>query len=152
MGSWVFSVVKDKSYAARQKFEIRMGDRFWGLSDKARNVKNIHTGDEVIFYIGSPEQAFGGTARLASGFHELTTEERAWLPHNSGYFDAKYGVWLEDIKTWEHLKPIAELDLESLKTPLPRGSIHRIDESDYSTIVSGTISAEHLRPGSGSRK
>jgi hypothetical protein len=68
MNYWIFVVTSQsdasQSYTARKIFDVRMQDRFWGLGENVRNRKNIQNGDQVVFYIGSPEQAFAGTARL----------------------------------------------------------------------------------------
>jgi hypothetical protein len=152
MNFWIFVVTPkaegSESYTARQIYNLRMKDGFWGLGEATRNRKNIRAGDQVIFYIGGPERAFGGTARLASDSFELTAEEQSQLSHGTVFFTAKYGVRLDAVEAWEQSRPVAALvsSLKFVKNPEQwgvylQGGIRQIEEIDYSAIVSGTAAA-----------
>jgi len=149
MNYWIFPVVRQESYDARQIYERRMEDRFWGLSAGARNRKAIRKGDEVAFYIGDPEKAFAGAARLASDFFVLNREEQSKLSHGSPTFTAECGVWLDAISKWEKSRPIAELapNLTFVTNPLQpwihlRGGIRQVGENDYVAITTGVTPPE----------
>jgi hypothetical protein len=138
MNFWIFSVTNEGPHTAKEKFDIRMGEKFWGLSE-ASNAKRLRKDDEVVFYIGSPEKKFSGTARLASDYHELTAAERARL---TGPLDAKHGVWLEAVKKFEPPKLHSDFKLELTKfKTATQGAIHSITEDDYKLIIGGAPSA-----------
>lgn len=148
MNYWIFSVAPHKSdsesYTARQIYERRMQDKFWGLRAAAANRKNVRKGDQVVYYSAKLEQAFVGTARLASDCFELNAEERSELWHGSA-FTAEYGVRLDDIDEWPKQHRMAELvsHLKFVKNTVNwgaylRGSIRQIEESDYAAIASGS--------------
>jgi hypothetical protein len=54
MSYWIFTVAPNKSDSepctARQIYERRMQDHFWGLGEKTANRKNVRQGDQVVFY------------------------------------------------------------------------------------------------------
>lgn len=78
MNNWIFVVTNqkddDQPLTARQIYETRMKDKFWGLGERTPNRKNLESGDRVVFYLGIPEIVFAGIAVLASSSFKLTTE------------------------------------------------------------------------------
>ena len=115
MNYWIFNAAPyasdTESYTARQIYDRRMQDRFWGLGTRTQNRKKLRKGAQVLFYIARPEQVFAGTARLASDCFDLNAEEQAKLSHGSAFFTAEHGVWLEAIETWDRSHPMAPLAL-----------------------------------------
>jgi hypothetical protein len=148
MNYWIFTVAPfssdSESYTARQIYERRMKDGFWGLGERTPHRRNIRKGDYIVFYIARPESAFGGIARLASDSFHLSQEQSQKLSHGSQFFTAEYGVYLESIDIWETTHPVVELatNLDFIENPAQwwvylQGGIRQISESDYSKIVSG---------------
>lgn len=90
MKNWIFIVTrqkeKDKWVEAREIFETRMQDKFWGLAERTRNRKNLGHGDRVVFYVGNPDASFVGTAVLASESLRLDSREREGLSHGKRGF------------------------------------------------------------------
>ncbi len=155
MNYWIFIAAphnsESESYTARQVYQHRMQDRFWGLGARTPNRKNVRKGDRAVFYVARPESVFAGTAVLTSDCFELNAEERSKLSHGSIFFTADYGVWLDAIETWEKPRPMAELasSLEFVKNPTQwwtylQGGIRQIAQTDYVRITSGSPPAEPL--------
>jgi hypothetical protein len=153
MNYWIFSVAPHKdgseSYTAREIYERRMRDHFWGIGENTANRRSVRQGDQVVFYAAKPDQAFVGTACLASDCVELKAEEQSKLSHGSAYFTAKYGVRLDTIELWQKQHRMAELapSLKFVTNPTQwwthlQGGIRQVEESDYAAIVSGFISTE----------
>ncbi|MGH8679537.1 MAG: endonuclease NucS domain-containing protein, partial [Burkholderiales bacterium] len=135
-----------ESYTSRQVYERRMQDKFWGLGGRTPHRKSVRQGDQVVFYVGRPESAFGGTARLTSDSFALTPEQQAQLSHGSAVFTVEYGVWLDSISTWETSRPVASLAprLDFIENPTQwwaylQGGIRQVSEADYGRIVSGFV-------------
>jgi hypothetical protein len=156
MNYWIFNAApyssESESYTARQIYQQRMQDRFWGLGTRTQNRKNLRKGDKVVFYIARPEQVFAGTAELASDCFDLNSQEQRALSHDSPFFTAEHGVRLEAIETWERSRPMAPLSpmLNFIKNPRQwwthlQGGVRQVDETDYTTIVSGAFESEPSR-------
>ncbi len=153
MNYWIFTAAphkdKSESYTAKQIYECRMQDHFWGLGEKTANRKSVRQGDQVVFYRARPEQVFVGTARLATDSFELNAEEQAGLSHDSAFFTSKYGVRLDAIEVWQKPRPMADLAsiLKFVTNPTQwwthlQGGIRQVEESDYAAITSGSSPAE----------
>jgi hypothetical protein len=157
MNYWIFNVASYssdvESYTARQIYERRMQDKFWGLGTRTPNRRNVRKGDQVVFYIARPpEHVFAGTARLGSNSFDLNPKDQASLSHGSAFFRPEHGVWLEAIETWEQPCPMASMasSLKFIKDPSQwwiylQGGIRQIEESDYEAIVSGVSAREPIR-------
>jgi hypothetical protein len=154
MNYWIFTAAPYKddseSYTAKEIYQRRMHDQFWGLGARTANRKNIRQGDQVVYYIARPDSAFGGTARLASDSFTLNAEQQSRLSHGSAFFTAEYGVFLEAIDVWGTMHPMDALasSLKFVENPVQwwaylQGGIRQITEADYGTIVRGFISAQH---------
>jgi len=150
MNNWIFVVTRQKDdgnwIQAREIFEIRMRDDFWGLNESTPNRKALAEGDRVVFYVGTREKKFAGSATLASPCYELDHEERLQLSHDRELFTADYGVRLLNTQIWD--KPISAHDIIkslSFVVNLPnwgsyfRGAIREISDLDYETLTSGQI-------------
>lgn len=155
MNYWIFNAAPyssdGESYTARQIYERRMQDKFWGLGTRTQNRRNVRKGDQVVFYIARPEQVFAGTARLASDSFDLNPKEQASLSHGSAFFTTEHGVWLEVIETWEQSRPMAAMasSLKFIKNPAQwwthlQGGVRQVEESDYAAIVSGVSAREPM--------
>lgn len=153
MNYWIFTAAPhssdSESYTARQIYERRMEDRFWGLGARTPYRKAVRKGDQVVFYIARPESAFVGTARLASDCFALNPEEQSRLSHGSAFFTPEYGVWLDAIERWEKSHPVAGLasNLRFVKNSTQwwtylQGGIRQVEEGDYATIASGFTLAQ----------
>jgi len=154
---WIFTAAshkeKSESLTAKQVFERRMQDHFWGLGENTKNRKNVRKGDLVVFYRATPEQSFVGTAHLASDSFELKAEEQATLSHDSPFFTSKYGVWLDAIEVWQKPRSMAGLAsiLKFVKNPTQWGShlqggIRQVEESDFAVITSGSTPLKPSTP------
>ena len=156
MNFWIFNAApysgEQESYTARQIYERRMQDKFWGLGTRTPNRRNVRKGDLVVFYIARrEEQVFAGTARLASDSFDLNPEEQASLSHGSAFFTAEHGVWLEAIETWGQSRPILAMasGLKFIKDPAQwwtylQGGVRQIEECDFVAIVSGSYAREPM--------
>jgi hypothetical protein len=149
MSYWIFTVAPYKSdsesYTARQIYERRMHDHFWGIGVHTAHRTNVRKGDQVVFYRAKPEQAFVGTARLASDCFELNAEEQTKLSQGSAFYTTQYGVRLDAIEMWPQLRRMAELasKLKFVTNPTLwwthlQGGIRQVEESDYAAIASGS--------------
>lgn len=150
MNYWIFVAAPQandgESYTARQIYERRMQDGFWGLGPRTPHRKNVRQGDQIVFYVGRPESAFAGTARLASDSFALSAEEQTRLSRGSTVFTAEFGVWLDTVATWPTSHPVASLaqSLAFIENPAQwwaylQGGIRQITEGDYGRIVSGFV-------------
>ncbi len=155
MNYWIFIAAPYssdmESHTAREIYEQRMQDKFWGLGERTPNRRNVRKSDQVVFYIARPEQVFAGTARLASDSFALNPKEQASLSHGSAFFTSEYGVSLEAIKTWEQSRPMAAMasSLKFIKNPAQwwiylQGGVRQIEESDYAAIASGVGAREPM--------
>lgn len=153
MNYWIFTAAPyrsdTESYPAKEIYQRRMQDRFWGLGARTGNRKNLRRGDQVVFYIARPESAFAGTARLASDSFSLSAEEKEKLSHGSPFFSPEYGVWLEAIEVWESSHPVATIapNLKFIKDAAQwwtylQGGVRQIEETDYAAIASGFPSGD----------
>ena len=132
----------DESFSAREIFERRMRDRFWGLSAKTNHRRSLKRGDRAVFYVASPESAFAGTARLASDSFTLSPAQTEKVSHGTDFFAAEYGVWLEEVDQWITPRPIAPIasQLSLIRDPKQwwvylQGGLHPITPDDYARIV-----------------
>ena len=153
MNYWIFTAApynaNGESFTARQIYDRRMQDKFWGLGSSTRHRKNVRKGDQVVFYVARPEQVFAGTARLASDCFDLSPDERAKVSHGTAFFAANHGVRLDAIDTFEKPHPMAPLasTLQFVKNPAQwwthlQGGIRQVSETDYDAIVAGFTSGE----------
>jgi hypothetical protein len=151
MEYWIFNaapyVSDSESYTARQIYERRMQDKFWGLGTRTRHRTNVRKGDQVLFYIARPEQVFAGTAKLASDCFDLNAQDRAKLSHDSAFFSAEHGIWLDAIDIWQQPRPMASLasSLKFVTNPAQwwthlQGGVREVEESDYAAIMNGLMS------------
>ncbi len=122
-----------------------MHDHFWGIGVHTAHRTNVRKGDQVVFYRAKPEQAFVGTARLASDCFELNAEEQTKLSQGSAFYTTQYGVRLDAIEMWPQLRRMAELasKLKFVTNPTLwwthlQGGIRQVEESDYAAIASGS--------------
>lgn len=155
---WIFVAANYKSeaesFSGRETYQKRMQDAFWGLGERTPNRRKVRRGDQVVFYIARPESSFVGAATLASDSIELTPDQRARLSHGSEFFTTQYGVFLEDIRTWDQPRPVAALalELEFIEDPerwgvYLQGGVRQISAKDYETLLSGRIPAPGLKQG-----
>jgi hypothetical protein len=148
MNYWIFTAApysaNGEFFTARQIYDRRMQDKFWGLGPSTRHRKNVRKADQVVFYVARPEQVFAGTAQLASDCFDVSREERSSLSHGTSFFAANHGVRLESIETWAKPHPMAPLapTLQFVKNPTQwwthlQGGIRQVSESDYAQIIGG---------------
>ncbi len=113
MNYWIFVVKEQKEdgkiLSAREIFVQRMKDHFWGIGEKTPNRKNLTEGDKAVYYIGSPEMVFAGTATLASSCFELNDSQKKEYGHGKRSFMPDYGVRLEEIDVWQNPKSVKDL-------------------------------------------
>ncbi len=146
MSNWIFVVTaRGPNLTGRDIYHLRMEDRFWGLGERTPNRRNLKEGDRVVFYVGLPEKAFAGTARLASDSYRLTVEEVSQYSHDQPHLDAEYGVQLSDIESWEEPRPVEPLasaldfiENEPFWYSYFQGGVREITDDDYLTIIRGT--------------
>lgn len=140
---WIFTV-RDDEYGTRgiEIYKQRMSDAFWGLGKNVSNRAQIRDGDNVVFYLaGKGGQRFLGTCILASSYYKLSRQEKEKLDHGPS-FRPNYGVRLKEVHVWDLPESIYPLikKLEFIEDPSKwgsylQGSISRIPEVDYSTIL-----------------
>lgn len=131
-------------------FHHRMPEHFWGLREcneagrKTPNVAHLKKGDFVLFYLVG-KYCFLGTRVLESLFRSnLTLEELKDITHPE-YLDWETGVFLEEgaFDDWSK-KPMPITRVRGKVDFAPReknwgqhlrGSVTRISEKDYHTVV-----------------
>lgn len=128
--------------------------RLWGIGLKTANRDALAPEDDILLYVGAPESAFIGHARLAEGTHTWTEDESRRYP---GAWDS--GVSFEQASLWDHPIPIHSVIAELvLRETNPRaqffGGVVRMTKTDYETVLtaakvlgsSATAPAEEARP------
>ena len=90
MGYWLFCVTGDRDevgeLSSEDIFRFRSIQGFWGIERDAANVNNVKEGDHILFYVGAPKMAFGGTAIIEMPrveLHEARSIELRELVHVS---------------------------------------------------------------------
>lgn len=153
MNYWIFTAAphtsNSESLTAREMYDCRMKDKFWGLGEHTPNRTNIRKGDQVVFYLARPEQVFVGTAKLGTDSYELGTDEKFEMSHGSAILTAQYGVRLEEIKTWETARPMVRL-AATLNFVTNRaqwwthlqGGVRQVEERDFAAITTSFPSSE----------
>ena len=113
MNRWLFVVTarkeKGHSVSAREIFETRMRDKFWGLGKRTPNRESLAAGDRVVFYVGIPEAAFAGSATLSAASFRLRDDESRHFSHNREVFSTDFGVRLSDVDVWRNPIPAKEV-------------------------------------------
>jgi 5-methylcytosine-specific restriction protein A len=108
MSHWIFVVTRKKdggeSAIAMEVFRQRMADEFWGIYEKSQRRNEIAAGDQIVFYVGTPDKVFAGTAVAASGLFQLNDNERRQYGHGSQIYTMEQGIRLEDTRVRE--KPL----------------------------------------------
>lgn len=148
MSNWIFIATNRKTdgrdYTAREIYERRMHDNFWGLGERTPNRRNIQPGDRIVFYLGTPECVFAGTAIADSPSYKLSQGECRKVSRGDRVFYAEYGVNLRDIEIWETSKRVRELagELDFIENEEHwgtyfQGGVRGITDRDYSFIVDG---------------
>jgi len=129
---------------AKEIYQVRMKDRFWGIGKATPNRKRLRRGDEVAFYVGSQERGFfAGQAKLASDLFQLDAQRKNVLGHGQGYFRVDQGVDLTDIMTWDEPRVldsdlIGKLDFISNKEKYMvhlMGGVRAISKDDFDVIL-----------------
>ncbi|MEN2974839.1 MAG: EVE domain-containing protein [Candidatus Caldarchaeales archaeon] len=143
---WIF-LVKDHVHMgriipAKEVLIDRVKNKFWSLNSRSRNVKKIKPGDLVIFYVTSrDEKGFMGRGVVSTEPHPITPEQRFHvLGIPSEAFD--YAVDFSEAEIWDKSIPLEKLmnkisilsGRRSQRAPF-RGSVIRVSEKDYQTII-----------------
>jgi len=153
MRYWIFVAAPQESdgtkTTARETFNRRTVDEFWGLGERTPNRKHVAKGDVVVFYLARPDSAFAGEAELASGCVEPDEETKERLSHGVESFRPDYGVYLSNIEKWDELRPVIDLadELEFIDDPRQwwvylQGGVREISEADYQRIRRGSITGD----------
>ncbi len=129
------------SVPAREIFETRMRDAFWGIGERTPNRQSLDAGDRVIFYVGIPEAVFAGSATLATSIFRLQYEERLRFSHDRKIFKADYGVRLSGVHIWNNpIKAQGKITSLSFVENVQfwgsyfQGGIRGISDADYETL------------------
>ena len=142
MNYWLIVAAKDKvdkKVSAREKWERRKQDCFWGIPDRARNVSKITHNDKAIIYIGGTKK-FVGPIRVLSSVHFLTDEEQQSLWKKSLAFAPLRGFFFnfDQARLGEcKVDPILK-HLPTIKKNWPqsiRASMVAITAKEYKTIL-----------------
>lgn len=156
MNYWIFIVtahkLDDESYTAEEIFQQRMKDKFWGLGEKTPNRRALQQGDQIIFYVGLPHKVFAGSATISTGSCQLTKDAQDAVSHGTKFYRAEFGVQLDNIRIWEHPRPVEEL-VPSLKFIVNKeswfayfqGGVRQITEEDFRTVTTGLVPPEAER-------
>ena len=146
MNYWIFICTChdpiDEYIKSSDIYQKRMVDRFWGLGERTAHRKSLRKNDKVVFYVGYPETIFAGCALLSSSAFRTNEEQKFRFCHGIGFYQADYGVFLDEIEIWQ--KPvlagkIAE-ELDFIKKPefwgtYFQGGIRIITQHDFETII-----------------
>jgi predicted type IV restriction endonuclease len=126
-----------KGKTLREQAGNLLSEGLWGIGGKTPHRSALSEDDLVLIYVGAPEQAFVGAARVSSSVHEWTPEEKSRYPQEGTFTE---GVALDSATLWSHPVPIQTV-LPSLTfyetNPKAqfRSGVVRIAESDYEAIV-----------------
>lgn len=145
MNYWFFTVTQKKInggvITAEEILKQRLADRFWGLRERTPNRRYLKKGDQIVFYLGLPAMAFAASAVLASDSFALSDEHKAQYWH-SKFYEAEYGVLLENIQIWEITRPVKDLVaglkfIENKENWFAyfQGGVRQISEDDYRTVI-----------------
>lgn len=146
MNYWIFSVTNHREdntrYLAREIYEQRMNDGFWGIGERTINRNNLKEGDKIIFYIGKPEMNFAGSAEVKRGYYKQSSKQKIELSHGTGYYSSDYGIDIDKIEIWDKSKPINNFinNLSFIKNKSHwwahlQGGITRISKEDFELIT-----------------
>jgi EVE domain/Endonuclease NucS len=144
MNHWIFIVTthEDENLRSDEIFQQRMQDKFWGLGENTNNRKALQVGDPVVFYVGSPNKVFAGTAVIAKECFELSPGQRDLFSHGRPFFRAPFGVLLDEIEIWPQSKSVEalvpSLDFIENKTfwySYFQGGIRQVEEHDFRRIT-----------------
>lgn len=141
---WVFVVVDHKGrdgQNAAKVFETRVRKKFWALPPNAAHVKKVQEGDKAVLCLGGTYcRGFVGSAVLASGLQNLTTELRRQIRGLPSERFTHY-VKFSSVKSFKQIiclgDYVGEVSfLKGGKRPrLPQGSIIRIDRKQYDRLT-----------------
>jgi hypothetical protein len=145
MNYWIFIATRQEKdgeiVTAKEIVTRRLADGFWGLSGNAPNISYLQKGDRIVFYLGSPVMGFAASATLASDFFTLSDEQKQKYWHGKVY-EAERGFLLANVQPWDTTRRIKDLVtklkfIENKENWFAyfRGSVRRISEDDYGTIV-----------------
>lgn len=102
MNCWIFVVTKKnvggESATAMEVFKQRMADEFWGIYEKSQHRQEVNPGDHIVFYVGTPDKVFAGTAVAASSLLKLSAKEKKDYGHGSQIYTMVQGVKLASIQ------------------------------------------------------
>jgi predicted type IV restriction endonuclease len=107
----------------------------WGIGEKTPLRTGLAPDDKVLIYVGAPERAFIGHARLATALHPWSPTEAVSYPGN---FTA--GVAFAEAEVWPHpvllgtVLPTLVLQKTNPGAHFFAGVI-RLDAADYSAVV-----------------
>ncbi|MBU1276765.1 MAG: DUF1016 family protein [Proteobacteria bacterium] len=158
MSNWIFIVTKQQVagawITAREIFETRIGDAFWGLGERTPNRKSLKAGDRVVFYVGIPGTCFAGSATLSTASYKLGEQEKLKLSHGKQLYIADFGVKLTDIHIWEQSIPAQNM-IDSLSFIENRqywgtyfqGGIRGISDDDFQVLTAGELSSKVVVKG-----
>jgi len=145
MNYWIFTVtqkrINNKNYAPDEILQIRLADKFWGLSEKTPNRKNLQVGDWVLFYVGIPFAHMAASATLSSISFALNESQKKSYSHDDELYRTDYGVTLENIQVWETPRSVKEIvpGLKFIENKTNwgayfQGGVRQISEEDFLVI------------------
>ena len=148
MANWVFIATLKKiegdQFAAESIVEQRLNDGFWGLGEKTPNRRALKKGDSVVFYVGLPSMAFVANASLASDSFSLSEGQREKYGHGKLFYQAEYGVLLDQIARWQEPKYVKDLVpnlgfIENKESWFAyfQGGVRQLSDEDFRVIVEG---------------
>lgn len=146
MNYWVFVVkgrkIDGETLTSEVVFKQRMKDEFWGINKNTPNRKSLTKGDKMVCYLAMPTKAFAGKATFASSCFKLNDSHWKKYGHGKQYYMSDYGVLLEEVDTWNNLKPVEQLvpHLEFIENKefwfsYFQGGIRQVAENDFKTIL-----------------
>ena len=164
MGYWLFCVTGDRDevgeLSSEDIFRFRSIQGFWGVERDAANVNNVKEGDQILFYVGAPKMAFGGTAIIEMPRVELHEARSIELAGTRPCFKRYFGCELRDCVRWENAPRVEDLLHEQSKKPSFitnindwqchfQGAIRDLPKADFQKIVK---IANEMNPRSKSRR
>jgi len=145
------------TFSAEEVLETRWQNKFWGLGEKTPNRRNLKVGDLIIFYMGSPQMLFMGTAQITKNFISPESQDAAFkiTENQKTRFELKirnqsvsqppFGVQLNNIITWDQPKLAKDLvpylkfiENKEYWGAYFQGGVRYIPEEDYQKIVGET--------------
>ncbi len=129
---------------AKELFQTRLNDHFWGFGAKTRNRNRLKRDDPAIIYLGGNDgKRAVADCTLASDPFELSPSDKLKFAHNESAFFSDYGIYLQAINPWSQpvifthglIQRLSFIKNKARWGTSLQGTIIPIPEADYRMIL-----------------